>query len=188
MSTIYLFRHGQTDYNEQKKFTGWQDSKITHNGRQSAQKIAMSLQNIKIDIAYHTRLSRSIDTLNIVLQSHPECHKIYQDDRMIERSYGDLAGMTHQDIIDGLGDAQYEVWHRGFYDNPPGGESFADVENRVMEFMADIKQKYSPLNFNIIISAHGNSIRLFRKIIENASIDDCVSWTIPYDQYYEYTI
>lgn len=186
MSTIYLFRHGQTDYNEQKKFTGWQDSKITDNGRQSAQTLSDLLRYKHIDIAYHTRLSRSIDTLEIVIKDHPECTKRIVDDRMIERSYGDLAGMYHQEIIDGLGVGQYEEWHRGFYDQPPGGESFADVENRVMEFIADIKKQYSHQSLGIAISAHGNSIRLFRKIMENTTIEECVSWKIPYDQFYEY--
>ncbi|MBP9817531.1 histidine phosphatase family protein [Candidatus Shapirobacteria bacterium] len=188
MSTIYLFRHGQTDFNEQKKFTGWLNSTLTENGIMSAQTIADSLRLIKIDLAYHTRLQRSVDTLNIVLKDHPECKEILVDDRMIERSYGDLAGLTHQEIIDGLGIGQYEEWHRGFYDEPPQGESFDDVEKRVLEFMADLKSKYSGKNLNIVISAHGNSIRLFRKIMENATIEEAVSWVIPYDQYFEYKI
>lgn len=188
MSTIYLFRHGQTDFNEQQKFTGWKDSKITDNGRKSAQVIADLLRYTQLDIAYHTRLSRSIDTLDIVIKDHPECTKRIIDDRMIERSYGDLAGMTHQEIIDGLGVGQYEEWHRGYYDHPPAGESFDDVEMRVMDFIADLKKLYSRRELGIAISAHGNSIRLFRKIMENSTIEDCVSWQIPYDQFYEYKL
>lgn len=188
MSTIYLFRHGQTDFNEQQKFTGWLDSQITPNGIISAQLISDQLRYTNLHIAYHTRLSRSIDTLNIVIKDHPECQKIIVDDRMIERSYGDLAGLTHQEVIDGLGVGQYEEWHRGFYDRPPGGECFEDVENRVMDFIADLKKEYSKRDLNIAISAHGNSIRVFRKIMENVSVEECVSWKIPYDQYFQYTI
>ena len=188
MSTIYLFRHGQTDFNEQQKFTGWLDARLTETGIKSAKTIANSLRDKHLNIAYHTRLSRSIDTLNIVIKDHPECTKTIVDDRMIERSYGDLAGLTHQEIINGLGIGQYEQWHRGYYDRPPAGECFADVENRVMEFIADLKRQYSGKQLGITISAHGNSIRLFRKIMENSSIEDCVSWVIPYDQYFQYTI
>ncbi len=188
MSTIYLFRHGQTNFNEQQKFTGWLDSKLTENGRKSAQVIADSLKSVSIDIAYHTRLSRSIDTLNIVLKPHPECTTILQDDRMIERSYGDLAGTSHQTVIEGFGESQYEQWHRGYYDNPPGGESFADVEERVFEFIAILKERFGGKDLNIVISAHGNSIRLFRKIMEDAPIETAISWTIPYDSYFKYNI
>jgi 2,3-bisphosphoglycerate-dependent phosphoglycerate mutase len=188
MSTIFLFRHGQTDFNEQQKFTGWLDSHLTTNGKLSAQKIADQLRYQHIDIAYHTRLSRSLDTLNIVLKDHPECQQILIDDRMIERSYGDLAGLTHQEVIDGLGIGQYEQWHRGFYERPPAGECFEDVENRVMDFIADLKKEYSGKKLNIAISAHGNSIRLFRKIMENSTIEEAVSWVIPYDKYFQYEI
>lgn len=188
MSIIYLFRHGQTEFNRDQKFTGWLDSPLTDLGREQAQTIANLLADKKINLAYQTRLSRSIETLKIVLKNHPECKQIFTDDRLIERSYGDLAGLTHQEVIDGLGVGKYEQWHRGFYDHPPGGESFADVETRVMEFLADLKKKYRDQKLGIAISAHGNSIRLFRKIMENASIADTCSWTIPYDQYFEYKI
>lgn len=188
MATIYLFRHGQTDFNLEKKFTGWLESDLTELGRASAQKIADQLRLVRFDLAYRTRLRRSLDTLNIVLREHPECRTILVDDRLIERSYGDLAGLTHQELIDGLGIGQYEQWHRGFYDRPPGGECFDDVEMRVMEFIAHLKEKYTKQDINIAISAHGNSIRLFRKIMENAPIAEAVNWTIPYDQCFQYQL
>jgi len=188
MSTIYIFRHGQTEFNRDQKFTGWLDAKLTDLGREQAQTIAGLLVDKVINLAYQTRLSRSVETLDIVLKSHPECRQRITDDRLIERSYGDLAGLTHQEVINGLSIGTYEQWHRGFYDQPPGGESFADVENRVMEFIADLKTQYSGKNLVIAISAHGNSIRLFRKIMEDASIEETCSWSIPYDKYYEYRI
>ena len=188
MATIYLFRHGQTEFNRDQKFTGWLDAKLTDLGRQQAQTIAGLLVNKTINLAYQTRLSRSQETLDIVLNSHPECHRRITDDRLIERSYGDLSGETHQEIINGLGVGQYEHWHRGFYDQPPAGESFSDVETRVTEFLANFKTEYGGKKLGVAISAHGNSIRLFRKIMENATIADCVSWTIPYDSYFEYQI
>jgi 2,3-bisphosphoglycerate-dependent phosphoglycerate mutase len=188
MATIYLFRHGQTDFNRDQKFTGWLDSKLTDLGHQQAQVIVDLLTDKTINLAYQTRLSRSRETLKIILKSHPECKQIITDDRLIERSYGDLSGLTHQMVIKGLGVGKYEQWHRGFYDHPPGGESFADVENRVMEFLADFKKKYGGKKIGVAISAHGNSIRLFRKIMENTSIEDCVSWSIPYDRFFEYQL
>lgn len=188
MSIIYLFRHGQSEFNLSKTFTGWLDAKLTPLGIDQAKGLAQMLKDKKIDIAYQTRLSRSVDTLDEVLKFHPECRQRITDDRMIERSYGDLSGHTHQATIAQYGQAQFDKWHRGWQDKAENGESFADVEIRVQSFITDLKTKYSGQNLGIAISAHGNSIRLFRKIMENATVEDCVSWTIPYDQFFQYEI
>lgn len=195
MSTIYLFRHGQTEFNRDKRFTGWIDSKLTDLGREQAQKIADLLATKTINYAYQTRLSRSIETLDIVLKLHPECNRRITDDRLIERSYGDLAGQTHADTIAKYGQEQFDKWHRGWNDRPPGGESFADVEIRVQSFIDDLRSRIQDLpvrqaglESNIAISAHGNSIRLFRKIMESATVEETCSWAIPYDSYFQYEI
>ena len=188
MSTLYLFRHGKTEFNRDKIFTGWLDSKLTAEGIRQAQYLGQLLKDKTINLAYQTHLSRSIDTLQEVLAFHPECTQIITDDRLIERSYGDLAGHSHADIIAQYGQEQFDQWHRGWDDKATNGESFADVETRVQSFIADLKKNYSAQNLSIAISAHGNSIRLFRKIMENSSVADTVSWTIPYDRYYEYRI
>jgi len=188
MTTIYLFRHGQTTYNRDHIFTGWQDAPLTSEGEKQAKYIAKLLKDKKLDLAYQTRLSRSIDTLAPVLKTHPEIKKVITDDRLIERSYGDLAGRLHQEVIDRCGQKKFDLWHRSYTTPPPGGESFADVKVRVGEFIKDLKAKYNGKDLNIAISAHGNSIRLFRQIMENASIADTTSWTIPYDKIFEYQI
>ena len=84
---IYLFRHGETFYNEKGIFTGWKDSKLSPRGKKSARILARKLKNKKFEIAFYTRLSRSKDTLNEVLKFHPECKKLIKDDRMIEKNY-----------------------------------------------------------------------------------------------------
>ncbi|MFA5026005.1 MAG: histidine phosphatase family protein [Candidatus Shapirobacteria bacterium] len=188
MSNIYLFRHGQSEFNLSKTFTGWLDAKLTSLGIEQAKALGEMLKNKKIDLAITSRLSRAADTLKEVLVFHPECTEIIVDDRIIERSYGDLAGHTHAETIEKYGQEQFDKWHRGWTDKADNGESFADVEIRVTEFINDLKTKYAGQNVNIAISAHGNSIRLFRKIMESATQEDCVSWTIPYDQYFEYNI
>lgn len=188
MSTIYLFRHGQSEFNLSKTFTGWLDAKLTPLGIEQAKALGVMLKNKKIDLAITSRLSRAQDTLKEVLVFHPECWETLIDDRIIERSYGDLSGHTHTETIAKYGQEQFDKWHRGWTDKANNGESFADVEIRVQEFIDDLKTKYSGQELGIAISAHGNSIRLFRKIMENATVEDCVSWTIPYDQYFEYKI
>jgi 2,3-bisphosphoglycerate-dependent phosphoglycerate mutase len=185
---IYLFRHGQTYYNKKKIFTGEKDSKLTSLGKKQARIIAKKLKNKKIDVAFQTRLSRSKDTLKIVLKFHPECKKIITDDRMIERNYGFLEGKEHKKIIEIYGKRQFDLWHRGWNVPPKKGESFKIVEKRVKEFIIDLIKYMKKNKVNVAISAHGNSMRLFRRIMEKANIKDTCSWSIPYDEYYEYNI
>ncbi len=185
---IYLFRHGQTYYNKNKTFTGWKDSRLTPLGKKQAKIIAKKLKNKHIDIAFQTSLSRSKDTLRHVLRYHPECKEIITANRMIERSYGFLEGKTHKKIIGKYGKKQYEKWHRGWDTSPKNGESFKIVEKRVKIFIKKLKKFMKKEKVNVAISAHGNSIRLFRKVVENASIKQTCSWNIPYDKYFEYTI
>lgn len=185
---IYLFRHGQTYYNKKKIFTGWKESKLTPLGKKYAKILSNKLKDKRIDLAFQTKLSRSKDTLKIVLKYHPECKKVITDNRMIERSYGFLEGTSHEKAIEKYGKEQYEKWHRG-WDNPPkNGESFKMVEKRVKEFIKYLKIIAKKEKINICISAHGNSIRMFRKVMEKAPIKEACSWTIPYDNYFEYNL
>lgn len=185
---IYLFRHGQTTYNRDKRFTGWKDSKLTELGKKQARKIAKIMKNKKFEVAIQTSLSRSKDTLKPVLKNHPECIFLIQDDRIIERSYGTLEGKFHKKIINKYGQEQFNYWHRDFNTKPPKGESFADVEKRVKTFIKDLKRLMKNNNVNVAISAHGNSIRLFKKIMEKLTIKKTEELTIPYDKVYEYII
>lgn len=214
---IYLFRHGQTTFNRDKRFTGHLNAKLTKLGIRQAKKLAKELKNKKIEIAIHTSLSRSKDSLKYILKFHPECKTIIQDDRMIERSYGDLSGTKHNDFIRKIGEQlydlkfegdflcglepekrreieiflgkkEYDTIHRGWHTPARNGESFADVEKRVRPFINDLKKFIKKNKINVAISAHGNSIRLFRKIMEKATIKETVSWFIPYDKVFEYKI
>ena len=185
---IYLFRHGQTAFNEKHIFTGWKESNLTSVGKQQAKLLAKKLKKKKFGIAIQTKLVRSRDTLKEVLKFHPECRRILTDNRMIERRYGTLEGMHHDTIIKKYGQERFDEWHRGFTTRPPLGESFADVEKRVKKFIKDLKKRIKQYKTNVAISAHGNSIRLFRKIMEHKSLREVVQWTIPYDKVFIYSV
>lgn len=214
---IYLFRHGQTTYNRDGRFTGWDDPGLTLLGKKQARKIAKELKNRKFQIAFYTRLKRSKQTLKEVLKFHPECKRKIKDDRMIERNYGKLNGVLHSVFVNNmgkklyrlevegdmvfdlhpklkkkvekfLGEEEYNLIHRGYEVAPPGGESFADVEKRVASFIKDLKKIMKKNKVNVAISAHGNSIRMFRKILEKASVEKTCSWVIPYDKVFVYSI
>jgi bisphosphoglycerate-dependent phosphoglycerate mutase family 1 len=214
--SIYLFRHGRTEYNVKGLFTGHKHTRLTWRGRMDAKKVARKLKRKDFSVAIHTKLPRSKETLKFILKYHKDV-KILVDNRMIERSYGILEGTTHKQFIkkigkrsydlriEGdaiedlsprlkmkaekfLGEEEYEAIHRGFNVAVPGGESFADVEKRVNKFIVYLKKYIKKNKVNVAISAHGNSIRLFRKIMENASREETVKWFIPYDKVYEYKI
>lgn len=214
---IYLFRHGQTTYNEKKIFTGWKDAKLTKNGVNSAKIIGKKLKDKKIQAAFHTRLSRSKDTLKEVLKYHPECQIIIEDDRMIERSYGNLQGIGHkkfiekegtdyyktllhwhkidnlngkerQEFIKKIGEAELKIIRRSYEVAPPRGESIKMVEKRVNRFVKDLLVFIKKNKVNVAISAHGNSMRPFRRYFEKASINEMMDWEMPYDNYFVYDI
>ncbi|MFA6214684.1 MAG: histidine phosphatase family protein [Candidatus Micrarchaeia archaeon] len=186
--TIYLFRHAQTVFNKNRYFTGWLDSKLTPFGRVQAKVIARKLSDKGIDVAFHTSLSRSRDTLAEVLRRHPECRAVFLDDRMLERSYGKLSGTSH---------AKYEREHsagelhsiRRKYDYPPpGGESIKMVERRVLAFVRDLIKYMRKNRVNVAISAHGNSMRPFRRHFEKLGIRQMMTLENPWDDYFEYKI
>lgn len=213
---IYLFRHAQTYYNKKHVFTGWKDSKLTSFGIRQAKIVAKKLKNKKFDVAYRTRLSRSKDTLKEVLKYHPEC-KIVTDDRMIERCYGSLQGTSHKkfvekegkdsyktllhwhkidhlhgkergDFIKKVGEAELHIVRRSYSVPPPKGESVKMVERRVTSFIRDLVRKMKKEKVNVAISAHGNSMRPFRKYFEKLSVEEMMHLENPWDDYFEYTI
>jgi len=214
---IYLFRHGQTYFNRDKRFTGWKDSKLTPQGIKDAKKVANKLKNKKFQAAYHTRLSRSKDTLKYVLKYHPECKELIEDDRMIERSYGKLQGKSHeefvkeegtdtyktllqwhkidhlkgrekQEFIQRTGEAELKIIRRSYNVAPPGGESVKMVQKRVNSFIKDLLKKMKKEKVNVAISAHGNSMRPFRKYFEKLTVKQMMELENPWDDYFEYVV
>lgn len=185
---IYIFRHGQTTYNRDKRFTGFHNPGLTKLGIKQAKILAKKLKNKKFQVAFYTKLKRSKQTLKIILKYHPECKTLKEDNRIIERNYGLINGTTHKEFIKKYDEKAFNKVHRNFYTKPPKGESFANVEKRVFSFIKDLKRFMIKDKVNVAISAHGNSIRLFRKIIERASIKETCSWFIPYDKAFHYTI
>jgi len=214
---IYLFRHGQTYYNKKHIFTGWKDSRLTAKGIRDAKEVARKLKNKKFQVAYQTRLSRSKDTLKSVLKYHPECKKIITDDRMIERCYGKVQGKSHKafikeegedsyktllhwhkiDHLEGkdrkkfiqkVGKAEFDVIHRSYNAPPPNGESLKMVEKRVLNFIKDLIKYMKKNKVNVAISAHGNSMRPFRRYFEKLSLNEMMKLENPWDDYFEYTV
>ena len=185
---IYIFRHGETNFNRSKRFTGRVNSRLTSKGIVQANLIAEKLKEKTFQIAFKTSLSRSSNTLRIVLKYHPECKKVIVDDRLIERSYGDLERKNHKTIIRKYGEKQFDLWHRSYDVPPPGGESIKMVEKRVLSFVKDLLTLMKREKVNVAISAHNNSMRPFRRYFENLTINEMMALENPYDKYFDYTI
>jgi len=185
---LYLFRHGETYYNKSRRFTGWKNSRLTPAGIEHSKIIAEKLREMTFEIAFKSSLSRSSDSLKSVLKYHPECKEIIIDDRIIERSYGDLAGKYHKTIINRYGRKQYDIWHRSYDTPPPGGESIQMVEKRVLFFIADLIPLMRRKRVNVAISAHGNSMRPIRRYFEDLTIEQMMKLEIPFDEYFEYIV
>jgi 2,3-bisphosphoglycerate-dependent phosphoglycerate mutase len=185
---IYIFRHGETYYNRSRKFTGRLNSRLTPKGIKQSNVIAEKLREKTFQVAFKTSLSRSSDSLKIVLRYHPECEKVIVDDRMIERSYGDLEGKFHKTIIKEFGKRQFDIWHRSYDVPPPGGESIKMVEKRVLSFTKDLVALMKKERVNVVISAHGNSMRPFRRYFENLTIKQMMKLENPYDKYFDYAV
>ncbi|MBN1792217.1 2,3-bisphosphoglycerate-dependent phosphoglycerate mutase [Candidatus Woesearchaeota archaeon] len=214
---IYLFRHGQTTYNRDHKFTGWQDPPLTRKGVQDAKKIAKNLKGKRIDVAFHSHTQRSKRTLKEVLKYHPECKAVIENDFMIERSYGKweskshdrfvhkegsddyklllhhhlvdhLAGRERAEFIKAVGEAELKIIRRSYSQPPPGGESVKMVEARVKKFIKMLIPFMKKNKVNVAISAHGNSMRPFRRHFEKFSKDEMMKLENPFDKAFEYTI
>lgn len=212
---IYLFRHGQSYYNKHHRFTGWIDSKMTKKGYQNARKIAGKLKKKKFQVAYQTKLSRSKNTLKEVLKYHPECKEVIEDNRMIERCYGKLQKHSHKEFMEDLEDSVvkaiekdygkmkrnvkkkfgemiaediYDIYHRSYDIPPPGGESIKMVEKRVKSFIKDLLKKMKHEKINVAISAHGNSMRPFRRYFEKLTLKEMMRLENPWDDYFVYKI
>ena len=107
---------------------------------------------------------------------------------MIERSYGNLEGKYHKTIIQKYGKKQFDIWHRSYDIAPPKGESVKDVKKRVDSFIQDLLKKMKKDRINVAISAHGNSMRPFRKYFEALSVKKMMKLENPWDDYFEYSI
>ncbi len=214
---IYIFRHAETFYNQKHIFCGHKDSKLSPKGIRSAKKLAKKLKDNKFQVAYHTHLTRSKHTLKEVLKYHPECKTVIQDDRMLERSYGELEGRTHKwfinregldtyktlrhwhkiDNLNGkdrekfireVGKSEFDIIHRSYKIPPPGGESIKVVEKRVLPFIKQLLKYIKKNKVNVAISAHGNSMRPFRRYFEKLTVEQMMRLENPWDDYFEYKV
>ena len=169
MKNILLIRHGQSEWNKLNLFTGFKNIELSEQGIEEANKAGQNFKNldIKFDIVYTSELKRAQETAKIILQNLDQWDhlnnktKIISNINLNERDYGDLTGLNKKETAEKFGEDQVHKWRRGYSDQPPNGESLEDVVTRVTKYFEEtIKPAFqSDGNDNILIAAHGNSLR-----------------------------
>lgn len=180
MGMLVLVRHGQSQWNLENRFTGWEDVPLTDAGREEARRSGRLLRDVAFDRAFTSNLQRAARTLDIVLQEnrHPEV-PIEADEALNERHYGNLQGLNKAETAEKYGDEQVHIWRRSYDVAPPGGESLKDTAARTLPYF---ETRIAPLVMqgeNILVVAHGNSLRSIVMDLEKLSRQEVMELNIP---------
>jgi 2,3-bisphosphoglycerate-dependent phosphoglycerate mutase len=202
--TMVLVRHGQSQWNLENRFTGWVDVPLSEKGRDEAISAGKKLKNMRFDTMYISHLMRAIQTMHYILLEladkripiiyHQEkrIHNwehycgdrnkeipIYQSVDLAERYYGDLQGLNKADTMKKYGEQQVRIWRRSYDVNPPKGESLKDTCERTIPYYKSHILPELQEGKNVLIVAHGNSLRSITKYVENISDKEIPNVEIP---------
>ena len=169
MKNILLIRHGQSEWNKLNLFTGFKNIELSEQGIEEANKAGQNFKNldIKFNIVFTSELKRAQETAKIILQNLNQWDFLNNEGKIIsninlnERDYGDLTGLNKKETAEKFGEEQVHKWRRGYSDQPPNGESLEDVVRRVTKYFKEVIKPaiQSDENDNVLIAAHGNSLR-----------------------------
>ncbi len=182
MATLILVRHGQSQWNLENRFTGWIDVPLTEAGRTEAQKGGELIRTLGIsfDVAYTSVLIRAIETLTLLLSElGQEGIPITKDQALNERHYGDLQGLNKDEMRKKFGAEQVKLWRRSYDVAPPGGEALKDTAERTLPFFESRILPDLKAGKNVLVSAHGNSLRSIVMKLDNLSRPEVVALEIP---------
>jgi len=200
---LILLRHGQSEWNKRNLFTGWVDVPLSVEGIQEAVDAGKKIAPIPIDVIYVSSLIRAQMTATIAMAHHDEgkvpvfLHsgegktddwgKIHNPTaaqnsipvikawELNERMYGDLQGLNKQETREKYGDEQVQIWRRSFDVPPPEGESLADTAARAIPYFQEKIVPHLASGQNVLISAHGNSLRSIIMHLDNLSKEEVLN-------------
>ena len=177
MSKLIILRHGESEWNKLNLFTGWEDVSLTDQGKIEAKLAAFAIQNLKVDInhAYTSALKRASNTLEIVLYILKKDIPIISDQALNERNYGSLTGMNKDEARNKWGDEQVRLWRRSYDIAPENGESLKDTCNRTIPYFKKNILPKLHAGKNVIITAHGNSLRSIIMRVEELNENEIVN-------------
>ena len=180
-SNLVLVRHGQSEWNKKNLFTGWKDPDLTELGVEEAIRAGKLLKSkgLSFDTMFTSDLLRAQETGRLILQ-HMNLSNIdiIKDQNLNERNYGELAGLNKDEARRKWGDKQVHIWRRSYDIPPPGGESLKNTAERVLPYFNNKILPKINENLNILIAAHGNSLRALVMELEGISPEEIVKLEI----------
>ena len=168
MNNLILLRHGQSQWNLENRFTGWEDVPLTNLGIKEAKNAGklMFKNKIFIDLIFSSILQRANQTAKLAIKEmnlknlwHNNELIMTRDKNLNERDYGDLVGLNKEETAKKYGKEQVHIWRRSYDTPPPKGESLENVVNRVKPYFVEFILPSLNNGKNILIAAHGNSLR-----------------------------
>lgn len=179
MAQLILFRHGQSTWNLENKFTGWVDVELTPKGIEEAKQAGLKIKGYHFDYAYASALKRAQETLSLSLETagHSPIKPIYHE-ALNERMYGDLQGLNKAETAVKYGEEQVKIWRRSFDVPPPNGESLKNTAERVIPYFEKEIVPKLKAGKNIVIAAHGNSLRALIMYVEKMTPEQILEFEI----------
>jgi len=206
MKKLVLLRHGESEWNKENRFTGWTDVDLSERGIKEAAEAGKVLKENGFDfrLAYTSYLKRAIKTLNLVLEEMDLMWiQVEKSWRLNEKHYGNLQGLNKAETAEKYGDTQVQIWRRS-YDVPPvelsatdprnprldpryaaiGNEapvteSLKDTVNRMVPYWENEIRESLRKHDQILVAAHGNSLRAVIKHVKGISDEDIISLNLP---------
>lgn len=178
MLNIYLVRHGQTEWNIERRFQGWLDSPLTTNGIECALALKEKIAPIKFDRFITSPSDRAVRTLELILPDYASHFE--QDERLREINLGPWQGMTHEAI-----EELYPEQLKFFYMNPESfnlqhAETYHDIYERINRFIVEIADAYSldRENTNILVVTHGIALMIFQLIFDGLTLSELPRYSV----------
>ena len=181
MTMLVLIRHGQSVWNAANRFTGWTDVELSEKGEIEAADAGLKLADVRFDVVHTSGLIRAQRTADIVMSKNTVSGKISTrvDERLNERHYGDLQGLNKAETAEIHGADQVHIWRRSFDVPPPGGESLEMTAERTIPYFVEEIIPDLESGKNVLVAAHGNSLRSIVMHIEEISPEEITSLEIP---------
>ena len=180
MADLILLRHGQSQWNLENRFTGWIDVPLSERGVAEARAAGAKLRGRRIDRVYMSVLQRAIETARIALEEAGIAGVPSERDAALnERMYGALQGKNKDEARREFGDEQVKLWRRSYDVRPPEGESLADTAARVLPYWASRILPDLVAGRNVLVAAHGNSLRALVMHLEGLTTEQVLALEIP---------
>jgi len=178
MAVLALVRHGESTWNARGIWTGWENPPLSQKGIEEARKAGKLLKDIKFDLAYTSSLIRAKQTLEEIEKVFGVNLATFENSALKERDYGNYTGKNKWSILKELGEEGFKKLRRGWDVPISNGETLKDVYNRVVPYYESKILTKLKGGKNVLISAHGNSLRALVKYLDGLSDSDVESLEI----------